>query len=84
MESNVEIVDSSEPFIVVMSILAYITVQLDFFDSDNDLVLMTGAVLLMAYVLSMFVISVVTVIYLIYRFYTSVYGDEGYLAYASG
>ncbi|MDE7276976.1 MAG: hypothetical protein K2N98_09025 [Lachnospiraceae bacterium] len=66
-------------FIVVMSILAYITVQLDFFDSYNDLVLMTGVLLLMAYVLSMFVISVVTVIYLIYRFYTSVYGDEGYL-----
>ncbi|MCM1175096.1 MAG: hypothetical protein NC341_08585 [Blautia sp.] len=66
-------------FIVVMSILAYITVQLDFFDSYNDLVLMTGAVLLLAYVLSMFVILVVTVIYLIYRFYTSVYGDEGYL-----
>lgn len=66
-------------FIVVMSILAYITVQLDFFDSYNDLVIMTGAVLMMTYMLSMFVILVVTVIYLIYRFYTSVYGDEGYL-----
>ena len=66
-------------FIVVMSILASITVQLDFFDSDNDLVIMTGVILLMTYILSMFVITVVTVIYLIYRFYTSVYGDEGYL-----
>lgn len=66
-------------FIVVMSILAYITVQLDFFDSDNELVMMTGVLLLMTYILSMFAISVVTVIYLIYRFYTSVYGDEGYL-----
>ncbi|MCI8357316.1 MAG: hypothetical protein HFI51_04090 [Lachnospiraceae bacterium] len=66
-------------FIVVMSILAYITIQLRFFDSDNDLVMMTGMLLLMTYVLSMFVISIVTVIYLIYRFYTSVYGEEGYL-----
>ena len=66
-------------FIVVMSILAYITVQLDFFDTNNNLVMMTGAILILAYVLSMFVISVVSVIYLIYRFYTSVYGDEGYL-----
>ena len=66
-------------FIAVMSVLAYITVQLDFFDSDNELVMMTGVLLLMTYILSMFVILVVTVIYLIYRFYTSVYGDEGYL-----
>ncbi len=66
-------------FIVVMSILAYVTVQLDFFSSDSDLVQMTGMLLIMTYVLSMFVISVVTVIYLIYRFYTSVYGEEGYL-----
>lgn len=66
-------------FIVVMSVLAYTTVQLEFFESNNDLVIMTGTLLLLAYVLSMFVISIVTVIYLIYRFYTSVYGDEGYL-----
>ncbi|MDE5932692.1 MAG: hypothetical protein K2H40_09480, partial [Lachnospiraceae bacterium] len=66
-------------FIVVMSILAYITVQLDFFDSNNALVLTTGGILLMTCVFSMFVILVVSVIYLIYRFYTSVYGDEGYL-----
>lgn len=66
-------------FITLMSILAYITVQLEFFESDNDLVIMSGTLLLLAYVLSMFVISVVTVIYLIYRFYTSVYGEEGYL-----
>ena len=57
-------------FIVVMSVLAYTTVQLEFFESNNDLVIMTGTLLLLAYVLSMFVISIVTVIYLIYRFYT--------------
>lgn len=66
-------------FIVVMSILAYITVQLSFFDSDNGLVMLTGVILVVTYILSMFVIAVGTVIYLIYRFYTSVYSDEGYL-----
>lgn len=66
-------------FIVVMSILAYITVHLSFFDSDNGLVMMTGIILVLTYMLSMFVIVIGTVIYLIYRFYTSVYGDEGYL-----
>ena len=66
-------------FIVVMSILAYITVQLSFFDSDNYLVNMTGVIVLLTYILSMFVISIGTMIYLIYRFYTSVYSDEGYL-----
>ena len=66
-------------FIVVMSILTYITVQLSFFDSDNYLVNMTGVIVLITYIISMFVISIGTMIYLIYRFYTSVYSDEGYL-----
>lgn len=66
-------------FIVLMSILAYITVQLSFFDSDNFLVNMTGVIIILTYIFSMFVIVVGTMIYLIYRFYTSVYGEEGYL-----
>lgn len=66
-------------FMLLMSVLTYITVQLSFFNSKNDLVEMTGILVLMAYILSMFVIAIGTVIYLIYRFYTSVYGDEGYL-----
>lgn len=66
-------------FIVVMSLFAYITVQMSFFDSDNELIIVTGAFVLLTYVASMFIIAVVTMIYLIYRFYTSVYGDEGYL-----
>ena len=66
-------------FIVLMSILVFITVQMSFFDSDNDLVMMTGTVIVLTYIFSMFVISIGTLIYLVYRFYTSVYGDEGYL-----
>ena len=68
-----------DAFIVLMSILVFIMVQMSFFDSDNGLVIMTGMVIIFTYILSMFVISIGTVIYLIYRFYTSVYGDEGYL-----
>ena len=66
-------------FIVLMSILVFITVQMSFFDSDSDLVIMTGTVIILTYIFSMFVISIGTIIYLVYRFYTSVYGDEGYL-----
>ena len=66
-------------FIVLMSILVFITVQMSFFDSDNDLVMMTGTVIVLTYIFSMFVIAIGTIIYLVYRFYTSVYGDEGYL-----
>lgn len=66
-------------FIVLMSFLSYIMVQLSFFDSDSELVIMTGMMVIVAYILSLVVVSVGTMIYLIYRFYTSVYGDEGYL-----
>lgn len=66
-------------FMVLMSLLACATVQLSFFDSDNELVVMTGALVIVTYILSLVAILIVTVIYLIYRFYTSVYGDEGYL-----
>lgn len=66
-------------FLVVMSILAYIMMKLSFSSSDNELVVMTEMLVMVSYVLSMFVIVIVTLIYLIYRFYVSVYGDEGYL-----
>lgn len=66
-------------FIILMTILAYSTVQLSFFDSRNELVVITGILVVIAYVLSMFVIAIATLIYLIHRFYTSVYSDEGYL-----
>lgn len=66
-------------FLIIMSILAYLTVRFSFSSSDNELVEMTEVMVLVTYMLSMFVIIIVTMIYLIYRFYVSVYGDEGYL-----
>lgn len=66
-------------FIVLMTFLCYITVKLSFFESDSELVIMTGTMIIVAYIISLFVVSIGTMIYLIYRFYISVYGDQGYL-----
>ncbi|MCM1251531.1 MAG: hypothetical protein NC321_01820 [Clostridium sp.] len=66
-------------FIVLMSILVFMTVRMSFFDSNSVFVMITGFIIVFTYIISMFVIAIGTVIYLIYRFYTSVYGDEGYL-----
>lgn len=68
-----------DAFILLMAMLSYGTIQLSFFDSDSNVVVMTGILMIITYLLSMFVIVAGTVIYLVYRFYKSVYGDEGYL-----
>ena len=68
-----------DAFIVLMAMLSYGTIQLSFFDSSSNVVIMTGILMIVTYFLSMFVIVAGTVIYLVYRFYKSVYGDEGYL-----
>ena len=65
--------------IVIMTFLACITVQVDFFDSDNGMVVFSAVMILLTYMGSMFVVCIGTAIYLIYRFYTSTYGDQGYL-----
>lgn len=65
--------------IVIMTFLACITVQVDFFDSDNGMVVFSAMMILLTYMGSMFVVCIGTAIYLIYRFYTSTYGDQGYL-----
>lgn len=65
--------------IIVMTFLACVTVQVDFFDSDNDMVIFSGMMILFTYIGSMFVVCIGTAIYLIYRFYVSTYGDQGYL-----
>lgn len=64
--------------IIVMTILARITVRIDFYEYDANLEIISVLIILM-YVLSMFVVLVGGAIYLIYRFYTSTYGDQGYL-----
>ena len=66
-------------FIVVMAVFAYLTIKLHFFETDSGLVFMSGSLILAGYGIGMLAVSVVTVVYLIYRFYTSVYGDQGYL-----
>lgn len=65
--------------IIVMTFLACITVQVDFFDSNNSMVIFSGMMIILTYIGSMFVVCIGTAIYLIYRFYTSTYGDQGYL-----
>lgn len=65
--------------IIVMTILACITVRLDVFDTDNEGIMFSVVVILLTYVGSMIVVMVGSAIYLIYRFYTSTYGDQGYL-----
>ena len=65
--------------IIVMTFFACFTVRLDFFDTNNDGVIFSAVMIIMMYVLSMFVALIGTAIYLIYRFYTSTYGDQGYL-----
>jgi len=53
--------------IVVMTIFATVTVRLDVFDTDNEGIVFSAVVI------------IGTAIYLIHRFYTSTYGDQGYL-----
>ena len=65
--------------IVVMTLLACITVRIDFYDFDIEGIEFIAVLIILMYVLSMFVVLVGGAIYLIYRFYTSTYGDQGYL-----
>lgn len=65
--------------IIVMTLLACITVRIDVFDTDNDAVVFSAMMIIITYAASMFVVMIGTAIFLIYRFYTSTYGDQGYL-----
>lgn len=65
--------------IVVMTIVACITVRIDIFETDNNAVIFSAFMIIMTYIASMFAVMVGTAIYLVYRFYTSTYGDQGYL-----
>lgn len=65
--------------IVVMTFFACVTVRMKVFESGNDGIIFSAIMILMAYMASMFAAMVGTAIYLIYRFYTSTYGDQGYL-----
>ena len=64
---------------VVMTVLACITVRLDAFDSGNVGIILSAIVIILNYTAYMFVVMIGVSIYLTYRFYTSTYGDQGYL-----
>lgn len=64
--------------IVVTSFFACIMVRQTIFDYDDGAVMLTILVTL-TYIVSMILVFVGTAIYLIYHFYTTTYGDQGYL-----
>lgn len=65
--------------IVVMTFFACVAIRLNLGDIDNDGIIFSAVMILVTYVGSMFVVMIGTAIFLIYRFYTSTYGDQGYL-----
>lgn len=69
--------------IVVMTFFACITINMgrsDLYDiTENEGILFGAIMILVTYIGSMFGVMIGTAIYLIYRFYTSTYGDQGYL-----
>lgn len=65
--------------IVIMTFFACVTVRIDFFEYNNNAVNFAAVMIILMYVLSMFVAMIGSAIYLIYHFYSSTYGDQGYL-----
>lgn len=65
--------------IIVMTFFACMAIRLNLGDIDNDGIIFSAVMILVTYVGSMFVVMIGTAIFLIYRFYTSTYGDQGYL-----
>ena len=65
--------------IIVMTFFGCMAVRLNLGDIDNDGIMFGAVMILVTYVGSMFVVMIGTAIFLIYRFYTSTYGDQGYL-----
>lgn len=71
---------SANVLIFLMTIIAWGMVRiLDRSDSDFQMLDFMAVMVLLTYVASMFAVSIGTGIFLIHRFYTSTYGDQGYL-----
>ncbi|MDE7176657.1 MAG: hypothetical protein K2O59_02470 [Lachnospiraceae bacterium] len=71
---------SANALTFMMTILAWCMVKiLDHSGGDFAMMDFTAVMVLFTYAGSMFAVSVGTAIYLIHRFYTSTYGDQGYL-----
>ena len=64
---------------VVMAILAWALENVVKYPSEYSLVDFMQTIVLFTFFISVLAVSVGTVIYLIHRFYTSTYGDQGYL-----
>lgn len=64
---------------VVMTILAWALENVVKYPSEYSLVDFMQTIVLFTFFFSVLAVSVGTVIYLIHRFYTSTYGDQGYL-----
>ena len=80
-KSTWELLVPANLLIIVMSFFACIAVKLDFYDFGLGIGMnwYAGVMIILMYVLSMFVALVGSAVYLIYHFYTSTYGDQGYL-----
>lgn len=65
--------------ILVMTILAWFMIRMMDREGDFEMMGFMAVMVTMTYVVSMFAVSIGTGIFLIYRFYTSTYGDQGYL-----
>lgn len=72
---------SANALILLMTIIAWFMVRVLDRSGSNDFQMMDfmAVMTLATYAASMFAVSIGTGIYLIHRFYTSTYGDQGYL-----
>lgn len=71
---------SANLVIVVMTFAAWIMTNLvEYSATDFQMIDFVEIMVILTYVISMFAVYVGTSIFLIYRFYTSTYGDQGYL-----
>lgn len=71
---------SANALILVMTIIAWCMIEvMDRSGNEFEMMGFMAVMVLLTYVGSMFAVSVGTGIYLIHRFYTSTYGDQGYL-----
>lgn len=66
--------------LVVMTLIAWwMTNMVEYSSAGFQMVDFMEVMVILTYVLSMFAVYIGTAIFLIYRFYTSTYGDQGYL-----
>lgn len=66
--------------LVVMTLIAWwMTNMVEYSRAEFQMIDFMEVMVILTYVISMFAVYIGTAIFLIYRFYTSTYGDQGYL-----